>query len=45
MNVDLRILDFNHEEIEGEGVDLFTGFKDMGDIFFVSFYKENTIKS
>ncbi|WP_321299747.1 amino acid permease [Marinifilum fragile] len=44
MDADLSILGFNHEEVVEEGVDLFTGFEDMGNILFVSSYKEIKIK-
>ncbi|RUT79426.1 amino acid permease [Ancylomarina longa] len=44
IDADLSILGFNHEDIDKEGIDLFTGFKDMGNILFVSSYKEINIK-
>ena len=44
IDADLSILGFNHEDVEKEGADLFTGFEDMGNILFVSSYKEINIK-
>ncbi len=44
MDADLSILGFNHEDVEKEGAELFTGFEDMGNILFVSSYKEKNIK-
>jgi len=44
IDADLSILGFNHEDVEKEGIDLFTGFEDMGNILFVSSYKEINIK-
>lgn len=44
IDADLSILGFNHDDVEKEGADLFTGFEDMGNILFVSSYKEIKIK-
>jgi hypothetical protein len=44
MDADLSILGFNYEDVIEEGVDLFTEFEDMGNILFVSSYKEIKIK-
>ena len=44
IDADLSILGFNHEDVEKEGAELFTGFEDMGNILFVSSYKEKNIK-
>jgi amino acid transporter len=44
MDADLSILGFNHDDVEKEGNKLFTGFEDMGNILFVSSYKEKNIK-
>ncbi len=44
MDADLSILGFNQEEVTEEGIDLFTGFEDMGNILFVSSYKKIKIK-
>lgn len=44
IDADLSILGFNHEDVEEEGADLFTGFEDMGNILFVSSFKEIKIK-
>ncbi len=44
IDADLSILGFNHEDVEKEGADLFNGFEDMGNILFVSSYKEINIK-
>ncbi len=43
-DADLSILGFNKEDVEKDGVGLFTGFEDMGNILFVSSYKEIKIK-
>ncbi|MCT4615413.1 MAG: amino acid permease [Marinifilaceae bacterium] len=43
-DADLCILGFNKSDIDEKGMEYFTGFDDMGNILFVSSYKEKEIK-
>jgi solute carrier family 12 (sodium/potassium/chloride transporter), member 2 len=40
---DLTIVGFRHEMVKGKGIEVFTGYKDIGNILFVSSQKEKEI--
>lgn len=44
IDADFTILGFNNKDINGEGMDYFTGFQDMGNLMFVNAFKEIEIK-
>ncbi len=43
-DADLTIIGFRNERIKAEGIEIFTGFENMGNILFVSSFKEKEIK-
>ena len=44
IDADLTIIGFRSELIKGEGIKIFTGYEDIGNILFVSSTKEKEIK-
>lgn len=44
IDADLIIVGFRHELIKAKGIEVFTGYKDVGNILFVSSQKEKEIK-
>ncbi len=44
VDADLTIVGFRHELVKTKGVELFTGYENIGDILFVSSQKEKEIK-
>ncbi len=43
IDADLSIVGFRHEMVKGKGIEVFTGYKDIGNILFVSSQKEKEI--
>ncbi|MBN1951417.1 MAG: hypothetical protein JW801_09445 [Bacteroidales bacterium] len=43
IDADLTIVGFRHELVKAKGIDIFTGFADIGNILFVSSQKEKEI--